>query len=89
MNKYIKTTKYLIKPILATPLISKLSTEANKHAKLCLDETTRLFFINNSLIKHYQKSLIVKPTTISGKIQNKNRKVPEESVEAVETIRFF
>ena len=58
--------------------------EAKKYAKLVLERTTTKFFIviHKLSIRHYNKSLTMKTTKNTGKIQKFSRKVREEIVEA-------
>ena len=82
MNKYIRTTKFLRKIVVSTPLNSIAFNEDSKYAKLCLDGTKNLFAIHNSSVRPYNM-LLTKKTTKSGKNQKFSRKVPEERVKAI------
>ena len=89
MNKYIETTKFSEKTcsINAIKFIN-FQRKLKKYAKLCLDETTRLFVIHYSSIRHYKKLLKMKTTKNTGEIQKIRRKVLKESVQVIETSSF-
>ena len=87
MNKYMKSTKFLKKHIIATPLISIALNGSKKNAKLCLSWTTMLFVIHRLSKRHHNKSYDNENNNKKGKNPNFNRKVREEKIEAIETIR--
>ena len=79
MNENIKTRKYFQKTrSIENHQIQKLSAEANKYAKLCLDETTQMFVNHSSSIRHYKKSLTTKTTTYTVKNQKFSGKLRVE-----------
>ena len=49
--------------------------EANKYAKLCLFGTTKIIITHKASKRHYNKSLTMKTTTNTCKIQKFSRKV--------------
>ena len=81
MIKYIETTIFLRKPVASTPLISIDCSGSQKNAKILLDGTKTMFYYWLS-IRYYNKSLTMRTTTNTGKIQKFIRKAREENAGA-------